>query len=247
MLCAALLLGCGPARAGRRYALAGAAAGLAAGFHLSAVSLLLPGLCAARWESREASRLRLAGGFAAGFAAALAAAYAAFLLRSGPGMTWFNLEHSRFWALFRDIEQIPESSLYTSRSLLRQLREFGEALRIQGRPLLQAVLASGVLVLLAGRGRAWIEEPAVKACALSVVCAAAFSLFFIVNNSHNGFIFSVALLLPVPWPARSPGWARCAGLAWRAACSRSPSLPCKAWSMGRARTRSSPKPASSRG
>lgn len=198
VLSAVLMLGLGPASASRRYAFAGAAAGLAAGFHLSALALLLPGFFAIHREDRETSRLRLTGFFVGGFLAALLAAYAAFLLRSGLAMTWFNLRHSRFSAVFREIEQIPESSLYTSRSLLRQVREFAETLHIQGRPLLQAVLAGGVLAILLGRGRAWLQEPARRASALAGVCAAAFCLFFVLNNSHNGFIFSALLLLPVP-------------------------------------------------
>ncbi|MDD5627820.1 MAG: hypothetical protein PHU21_02060 [Elusimicrobia bacterium] len=196
LLCAGSLLGARPRLASRRYALAGAAAGLAAGFHMAALSLIPVGLLAAHLEGREVPRLRLAGGFLAGFAAALLAAYAAFVVRSGWSLTWFNLAHSPFWSLFQEVEQIPESSLYTSHSLLRQVREFSETLRVQARPLLAAALAGAALTVVLGRGRLWLEGQAARALALASACAAAFSLFFIINNSHNGFIFSAVLLLP---------------------------------------------------
>ncbi|MBI5240434.1 MAG: hypothetical protein HY926_08165, partial [Elusimicrobia bacterium] len=186
-----LALTSSPARVG----LAGAAAGAAAGLHLSALALLPAGwLCLAKGERRR---------FAAGFVLVLAGSYAV-MLRCAPAE--LNRLPS-FDKLFLGVEQMPHSSLYTNPRLWDQAAAyFGTLARHGG--------AAGLLILAAALG-GWLwkrrgARPEMKAGAAA---AAAFAAFFFINNSQNGFVYSSVLALaPAAAAAPLPG-AASAGLA----------------------------------
>jgi hypothetical protein len=173
-----------------RVGLAGAAAGAAAGLHLSALALLPAGwLCL---EKKE--RLR----FALGFVLVLAGSYAV-LLRCAPA------ELSRlpsFDKLFLGVEQMPRSSLYTNPRLWDQAAAYFGTLARHGS-------WAGLLILAAALGGwLWRRREAraeLKAGWLASLC---FAAFFLINNSQNGFVYSSVLALapaaaaaPLPWAA----------------------------------------------
>ena len=188
-----LLAGRRPARPALRYALAGAAAGLAAGLHLSGLALVPAAAAAAHGESGSPGRRAgLLGAFAGAFALVLLGAYALFM-----GVGWGSLEAAGRTdpaELFLKVEQSPLSSLYTSRNLAKQFSDWSNTVSVQGGP---ALLAFGALsaLLLAGR---WGELSGRRKIAVRLAAAHGmfFSIFFLINNSHNGFVY--AALLPVP-------------------------------------------------
>jgi hypothetical protein len=192
----ALLTSPSPADERRRYALAGAAAGLTAGLHASGIALA-PVAALASWfgpgpTRRKARRL---GVFSAALAAAVVLGYAVFLAYHRDSFGPFRPGGTA--GLFRGIEQVPGSSLFTSRDIGRQLRDFHGNFP-DGAFLL---LFLSALALLRGALRRWgaaagLSPAQRQGALLAAVCSASYALFFIISSSTNGFAY--ASLLPVP-------------------------------------------------
>ncbi len=182
-----------PGRSELRYGLAGAAAGLAAGLHLSCLALLPAAAVAAHGESGSPGRRAgLWGAFAGAFAAVLLGAYALFM-----GLEWGSLEilaRTGAGELFSKIEQFPGSSLYSNPNLAKQLTDWINTAGVQGGPAL-LVFGTACVLLAAVRweGLSGRRKPALR---LAAAHGLFFSLFFLINNTHNGFVY--AALLPVP-------------------------------------------------
>jgi hypothetical protein len=179
-----------PARVG----LAGAAAGAAAGLHLSALALLPAGwFCLAKEQ-----RLR----FASAFALVLGGSYAV-LLRTAPRELQRLPGPDR---LFLGIEQMPHSSFYTNPHVGTQAAAYAGTLARHGGwagLILLAAATGGWLWRRFGPGLTARPEERVGALA-----SAAFAAFFLINNSQNGFVYSswlalapAALAAPLPWAA----------------------------------------------
>lgn len=174
-----------PARVG----LAGAAAGAAAGLHLSALALLPAGwLCL-----EKEKRLR----FASGFVLALAGSYA-LLLRAAPAEL---LRLPSFDKLFLGVEQMPGSSLYSNPRLWGQASDYLGTLARHGG-------AAGLLVLAAALAGWFMKRPEPREVRAGWLASLAFAAFFLINNSQNGFVYSsvlslapAAVMAPLPWAA----------------------------------------------
>ena len=192
-----LLIGDGPV-ARSRYVLAGALAGVSMGFHASAMALGIVGVVAAWCEfactPREKAMRAVA--FAAAMLTSALACWAVFVRYRGIGLQFFR--DQGFWASFLAIEQMPGSSIYTSGSVVEQVSTFVETLRFQGGGLLSATLVVG-LVIAVQRWRAGTTVSPLERRLLIVAAAnfAGIAAFFLINNTHNGFIFASLALVPV--------------------------------------------------
>jgi tetratricopeptide (TPR) repeat protein len=192
----ALLAGPPPADERRRYALAGAAAGLAVGLHTAAIALA-PVAALAAWRaagppSERAPRLKV---FLKTLAAVVLSGYAVFMAYHG--IVPASFRSSELIETLRGIEQMRGSSIFTSRDIGKQLWDFWSTLR--DGPSFLLILA--VLAALRGaaslrRGAPRLEPGQGRGAALSLACTVSYALFFIINSSNNGFNYVV--LLPVP-------------------------------------------------
>lgn len=179
-------------RAEIRFALGGAAGGLAAGLHLSGLALL-PAAAVAAWSEADASRrgAGLMGAFAGAFAGALLLCYGVFA-----ALGWGDFES--LWRadpreLFSKVEQYPLSSIYTSLDPLKQVLDFLHTVKNQGALPLAALGVAGAVLLARRRG---LDRRGTAAVAPAGAHMLFFSLFFIINNTYNGFVY--AALLPTP-------------------------------------------------
>ncbi|MFH2203936.1 MAG: tetratricopeptide repeat protein [Elusimicrobiota bacterium] len=208
-----LLLGGLPGswKAPARFAAAGAVAALAAGFHTAAISLLPVAVCASLWEVRAGGwrRLRPFACFFAAFVPVLAAIYALFIYWHGAGTDMFAL--GGFGDLFRAAESIPGTSIYTSASLRAQAAGFGRSLFMEHGAAVLPLLVIVLLLAIVSRDRdglRWLQRN--RGVRLAFASFLFFSLFFLINNNRNSFIFAAVLLLPLPLAmtlARFP-WTR---------------------------------------
>ncbi len=196
VLSSGALLVSGTAVAPRRYALAGLFAGLATGLHAGGLALLPAAGATSLFERCEtgspvAPRLKA---FAGTMGVTVAACVLVFLWRhpefigGGRGVT----------AIIRDAEQVPGTSIYTSRSWLRQLSLYASVM--QDDVLKYAVCA---LVALFPVRRALLRSASVEQRHIErrLVCVAAaifagMAGFFIINNAVNGFVFAALALVP---------------------------------------------------
>ncbi len=190
---------------GRRWALAGAAAGAAAGLDLAALSLLVAGAAAA-WREPKAPRLERFAAFAAGFGAALAVSYAAFLAYHGVGAAYFA--HATWSGLFHGVEQAPGSSVYTAPSPWAQAAGYAATVLQQGGALLPLALLSWAALAV----RPASDAVRRRAALLTGAAAAAFAAFFAINNARNALVFISLLTAPA-----ALALAASRGPAWRAA------------------------------
>lgn len=181
-----------------RYALAGALAGVSMGFHASAMALGVVGVVAALCESERSVRARGAriGAFAGAMLASAIACWVVFVRYRAIGVDFFRSQDFR--SSFLAIEQMPGSSIYTSGSAIEQLSTFSATLRWQASGLLPATIIVGLIAAL----RRWRsgEPPTPLERSLAIVTAANFVAiagFFLINNTHNGFIFASLTLMPV--------------------------------------------------
>ena len=210
-----LLAGPWPRAAAWRFLLAGGIGGLAAGFHAAAIALLVPAAAAA-WltprseapQPRRAALLTLAG-----FLSALALSYAVFAARYGIGADY--LSRHPFRELFHGVEQLPQSSLYTSGSVPAQLRDFAHTLAVQGYPFLWLALAgAGAALLLRAARPAPPGAPALPGSARALLVtgagSAALALFFLLNNTKNGLVYAslLPLCFPLAFAASRDAWLR---------------------------------------
>ncbi|MBI5883803.1 MAG: hypothetical protein HZB91_11955 [Elusimicrobia bacterium] len=201
---AALMLLAGPLpRAAKpRHLLAGCAAGVAAGFHAAALSLLVPAAAAAALEKPASWQVRLGlfGRFLAGFAAALAAAYGVFLARYASGPGFFKMSFSD---LFYGVEQMPGSSIYTSGSWRVQAADLAWTLSLQGRPFIWLALVFGAACVAAWACRLFKKDEgpslpppsASRALMTAAAGSCGLALFFLINNRGNGFVYGSLLPL----------------------------------------------------
>ena len=193
---------------------AGAAAAAATLLTLSGLSMVPAGLILL-W--RDGGR-RAAAFFLAAFALPLAAGFAAFLAFHD-----IRLGGLSFSQVFFDVEQVSGSSIWSSRSPLRQAADLLESLAsnidaelifVCALALLAAALRrrreARPLTLLTVRDRArgcspYARAEAVRLAAAGAVVSASFGLFFLINNTQNGFIFVVGLGLPLAAVLAAPG------------------------------------------
>ncbi|MFA6316113.1 MAG: DUF2723 domain-containing protein [Elusimicrobiota bacterium] len=196
-----------PQKRGRRFGAAGLAAGLAAGFHVAAISLV-PVALAAGWRRR--SGWRPLAWFAGGMALCLGLAYGAFLLHHRVTPEYFQRAGGP--ELFDKIEQMPGTSLWTSRDPLKQARDYWNSLNLAGGSGL--LPAAGLLLVLLPLPWFLRRPKAPSSGGPSSLLAwvaganlASFSLFFLVNNSQNGFVYAGLLGMPLLLAAWAPGSA----------------------------------------
>ena len=177
-----------------RYAWAGGLAGVAMGFHAAAMALGAAAVVCAMCEpdpmrTPRATLMRIRA-FGGSMVAVIVVCWAVFFWYHGIGLAyWRNLDFS---SLFRGVEQVPNTSIYTSRSVTAQLSTFGTMLLFQAGALLRIAVVIGVGMavyrLFTRRALTAAERR------LAVVAIAG---FFLINNSHNGFIFTSLSFAPV--------------------------------------------------
>jgi hypothetical protein len=197
MLALIFLIGDIPADDRQRHVLAGAAAGLAMDFHAAAMSLIavaaLEAWMRAGWTRRGA---RLLAGFLGGLAFSLAAGYAIYAAyyRAIPG--YYHLES--FPVFFSKLEQMPLTSIYTSRDPSKQVWDFLHTMGHQGSVGLLALAAAALgLGVISRRLRLEASSAQSRAIPLAVVSILTYSLFFLINNTQNGFIYGALLATPI--------------------------------------------------
>jgi tetratricopeptide (TPR) repeat protein len=179
-----------------RLAMAGAAAGAAVGFHAAALALIPACVWTIRRDGEEKQGTRDSFLFLGAAAAVAGAAYAAFVLHYGISLG--DLRRMGAWDLFRRIEQRPFSSIYTSRDPLKQARDFVHALLQNGAgPSLILGAAAAVLTPWLKRGAKSLDAAQGRALRLAGASSVLFALFFLINNSNNGFIDACLLPLPI--------------------------------------------------
>lgn len=178
-----------------RVVLAGIAAGLMTAFHTAGIALI-PVAAVSIWQRARAPRppLRLLGAFLFSMGLVLTASYALWFFYHGLDLS--VLTHDGFSSLFRGIEQIPRTSIYTNPDPADQIRVFLGSIRSQGGLLPSAAaFYLGLLVLARWTGwsrHAFHREPAL----VSLTWILSFLSFFILNNSKNGLIY--VAMLPIP-------------------------------------------------
>jgi hypothetical protein len=183
-----------------RYALAGAFAGLSMGYHASAMALGVAGVVCALFEPDPGrtrrgtfARITAFGGAMLGVAIA---SWAVFIAYNGLGTRYFRALD--FHSTFLGIEQVPNTSIYTSGSGSAQISSFVASLSGQAGVLVRVAVVVVVLVLARWL---WARRPlgsAERRLALATVGNfAGIAGFFLINNTHNGFIFASLTLVPV--------------------------------------------------
>ena len=184
----------------RRYALAGALAGLSMGFHASAMALAAVGVVCAVGEpdparTRQATLARILS-FAAGMLPVALAAWTVFLTYHGIGADYFR--HQDFGSVFNGVEQVPGTSIYTSHSVAAQLSSFAQTMSQHAPVLFVLAIVVLPLALLLRRRRGTPLLPSERRLAIAAAANfAAIGGFFLINHSQNGFNFASLTLVPV--------------------------------------------------
>jgi hypothetical protein len=187
----------------RRYAVAGAFAGLAMGLHASAMALApVALLCAVREPDPDRTRgatVRRVAAFGAGMIASAAVCWGLFVARNHITLDYF--QKNSIATTFDGIEQVPGSSIYSSHSPLRQVTELVGTLGKRNTTLWYVGLPLFVLLLLTAFRRAelpWRNASDIER-RLATAALATFAVvgaFFLINNTHNGFVFASLALVP---------------------------------------------------
>ncbi|MBI5624615.1 MAG: hypothetical protein HY924_12625 [Elusimicrobia bacterium] len=175
----------------RRMAQAGLWAGLACGLHLAALSFVVPAAVAS-----SSGRGRLFVRFLACMGAALLGCYAVFFLyhRLDPRIV-LGLGGRD---LLAGVEQVPTTSFWSNPQPLTLGRDYLDTLRVQARFFLALLAAAALLKAMAGELRESMARLRKNgALALAAALFAAFSAFYALNNTRNGFVFASLLALPV--------------------------------------------------
>ena len=184
----------------RRYALAGVFGGLAMGLHASAMALAIVGVLCAVFEpdpnrSRQTTSQRILA-FGGAMLTVAVVDWTVFLAYNHIGLTYFR--NQDFGQTFLRIEQVPGTSIYTSGSALRQLSSLVASVRYQGGEIVWLLLLFAAPIVL---WRLWNRTPPSPVERRLTIAAganfAAIAGFFLINNTHNGFIFASLTLLPV--------------------------------------------------
>jgi hypothetical protein len=185
----------------RRYAVAGAIAGLAMGLHASAMALGPMALICAMREpdparTRAKTILRTAA-FGAAMITSAFACWALFIARNHITLDYFH--NTPLSTAFAGIEQVPGTSIYSSHDPLRQVTQLAGTLLRENTVLF--VVAAPMVVLALALRLASVQHPAMTPAERRLTTAAGANLavlatFFLINNTHNGFIFTSLALTP---------------------------------------------------
>jgi hypothetical protein len=184
----------------RRYALAGVLAGLAMGLHASAMALAGVGVLCALFEpdparTRLATRNRILA-FGSALLAVALFDWTVFLAYNHIGLDYFHRQD--FGSAWAGIEQVPGRSVYTNDSLATQLADFVESMRSQVGALVLLAAVTVPLALVLRRWRGVVSTPFERRLAIAAAANfAGIAGFFVINGSHNGFIFASMTLVPV--------------------------------------------------
>jgi hypothetical protein len=203
LLCQVLSLRCliseSPVRA-HRYALAGVFAGLAMGLHASAMALGVVGVACALFDpdatgTREA-KLKYVAAFGGAMLATALFDWGVFVTYNRIGLDYFR--NQDFHSTFLRIEQVPSTSIYTSGSVSAQLSTFAASVQYQAGAIVWLALVFAVPIAVR---RLWVRTALNRfERRLAVASGANFAAiagFFLINNTHNGFIFASLTLVPV--------------------------------------------------
>ncbi len=178
----------------RRYIFCGVAAGAACGFHMAMISLIPVALIFAFNERGWPVRLRSGVEFLTSSLVVIAVSYALFMRLNHLSFGYFS--HVRLRKLISQLEQVRRTSIWSSHSWGFQTAQFFGTLRLQGGPFLL------LLLLFVPTAVAWTALhkkalPAKRLLALSMTVGVVLSIFFFINNTHNGLVFA-ALVLGAP-------------------------------------------------
>lgn len=185
----------------RRYAAAGAVAGLAMGLHASAMALgPMALICAMREPDPARTRAKTLARTAAFGAAMITSAFACwalFIARNHITLDYFH--NTPFSTAFAGIEQVPGTSIYSSHDPLRQVTQLAGTLVRENRVL--CVIAAAMILLALGLRLASVHQAAMTPAQRRLATAAGANLamlgtFFLINNTHNGFVFTSLALVP---------------------------------------------------
>ncbi|MBI4676596.1 MAG: tetratricopeptide repeat protein [Elusimicrobia bacterium] len=186
----------------RRFGWAGAAAGLAVGFHAAGLSLA-PVAALAAWLRSKRVGPEL-GWFLGCMAVAVALAYAVFFAYHGITPRYFD----RIGAMqmVENVQQVPLTSIYTSRDPAKQVRDFvGNVDYLGGKPLLAVGAALLCLGMATRLGREWLKGERGSTVILAAAHLLSYGLFFLINNTKNGFVYAGFLSLPLLFAATAGG------------------------------------------
>ncbi|MFI5360711.1 MAG: hypothetical protein ACHQ49_01975 [Elusimicrobiota bacterium] len=178
-----------PGPDGRRYLMAGAAAGLTTALHASGLSLV-PVAAVAAWTQAGATRrgAGLVGAFLASLVTVTASALLILCAYHRIGAEFFR--HADFSRTFHNIEQMPQSSIYTSG---RWSKQAADLLR-----MMHYHAGKGLLALLAALAAVAASRPRSRAAAaVGLASTASYAAFFLINNTQNGFMFAAFLSVPL--------------------------------------------------
>jgi hypothetical protein len=184
----------------RRYALAGAFAGLAMGLHAAAMALGVVGVTGALLEPDPARTARGTIQRIACFGGAMLALalidWTVFLAANHIGIDYFSKQD--FQSTWAGIEQVPGRSVYTNPNWTGQFTDFVEMASYQVGVLLRVCAILLPLALLVRRWWATVATPMERRLTIAAVANfAGIAGFFAINGSHNGFIFASTALAPV--------------------------------------------------
>ncbi len=183
-----------------RYALAGVFAGLAMGLHASAMALGLVGVACALFDPDATrapqAKFRNIAAFGGAMLATALFDWAVFVNYNHIGLDYFR--NQDFHSTFLRIEQVPSTSIYTSGSVTAQIASFAASVQYQGGVIAWLALAFALPIVLR---RLWTHtalSPFERRLAIATGANfAAIAGFFLINNTHNGFIFASLTLVPV--------------------------------------------------
>ncbi|MBI5622564.1 MAG: DUF2723 domain-containing protein [Elusimicrobia bacterium] len=193
--------------AARRFGLAGVAAGLAAGFHAAALALVGVALAAA-WRFQRS--WRCLAWFLSAMALVLGLCLGTFVLYRGVTPEYFK--RASPGELFGKVEQMPGTSIYTSKDPVKQVKDYAASLNLAGgSTFLPVALLLLVLVPLAKvlPGSSKPESGSGASGGMPAVAGWAnlgfYSAFFIINNSQNGFVYGSLIGAPFLLASWAPG------------------------------------------
>jgi len=177
------------------YPWVGIMAALSVSYHAASLSLVPVAVLLICMDKEERlGRRKSFLEFVGAFAIALTGAYAIWVVYNH--FEPFNILRMPFGDVFKGVEQHSGTSIYTSGSLRKQALDYVAAIASHCSPFYPVGLA-GPVVWAVG---AWFA-PSLRRQARAVVAAVLvfcfYSLFFLLNNTENGFIFISGAFLPM--------------------------------------------------
>ncbi|MBI5622565.1 MAG: tetratricopeptide repeat protein [Elusimicrobia bacterium] len=173
---------------------AGLAAGVAIGFHTAAIALI-PAAVAAGWRGQD--KRKAVSGFAwflAGACAVVLAGYMVFVVYRGITLDYFARVGP--FQMLENVQQVPDSSIYTSRDPGKQVRDLLENLDHSGAVPMTCLAIAGLFLGLLSLGSASRAAGSGRVVGLGLANAVFYTLFFLINNTKNGFVYAGFLSLP---------------------------------------------------